>query len=159
LWQAAIRTVVAMTPSNKRPNAASGLATDPPLGPLRNEDNLRCAALLEALHAARNLAEAAAAGSSGALLAGLHLDLAAAEFADAADCRGAAGGALRDEPFLADRGSGGRLLIQRCMAVIQAHLERGAGSAEQLLACSRAVLHLDAAQHVWPEPAPARRTS
>jgi hypothetical protein len=154
-----IRTVVVMTTWNERPDASSVPATDPPFGRLRDDHILPWAALLEALHAARSLAEASAAGSSAALLVGLHLDLAAAEVAHAAGWRGAVGGPPGDEPLLAGGRPGGRLLIRRCAGVIQAHLERGGGSAEQLLACSRAVLHLDAAEHVWPESARPRRMS
>jgi hypothetical protein len=42
---------------------------------------------------------------------------------------------------------------------VQQHLDRGAGTAEHLLACTRAVLHLDAAQRAWPAPERPRRTS
>jgi hypothetical protein len=118
-------------------------------------------ALLEAVQAARTIAEPSATGrATGPLLVGLHLDLASAEIADAADwtepvhvtCE--SGGRLD-----AAAGSAGRMLVDRCARVVQEHLDRGAGTAEHLLACTRAVLHLDAARRAWPESVPPRRTS
>jgi hypothetical protein len=116
-------------------------------------------ALLEAVQAARTIAAAPATGTAtGTQLVRLHLDLAAAEIADAAD-----GAALVTQRPVAQMdaaaGSTGRMLVDRCTRTVQQHLDRGAGTAEHLLACTRAVLHLDAAQRAWPEPERPRRTS
>ena len=100
---------------------------------------------------------------SGALLAGLHLDLAAAELADAAGSAGAnwveGPGDRGDGPDCDPAGAGGRLLVQRCLRVLQDRLRRGpAGSPDLLdshesLSYTRAVLHLHAAQRAWPAAA------
>jgi hypothetical protein len=49
--------------------------------------------------------------------------------------------------------------VDRCARTLQQHLDRGAGTPEELLACTRAVLHLDAARRAWPEPERPRRPS
>jgi hypothetical protein len=118
-------------------------------------------ALLESVQAARTIAAAPATGTATRIqLVRLHLDLAAAEIAAAADWTEAAPVTQRPVPQMdAAAGSTGRMLVDRCMRTVQQHLDRGAGTAEHLLACTRAVLHLDAAQRAWPEPERPGRTS
>jgi hypothetical protein len=148
-----------MTPARDPNGCASALAWSPMLERSTFGAELPVAALLEALQAARvNAATHATGTAAWTQLVGLHLDLAAAEIADAAD-----GAALVTQRPVAQMdaaaGSTGRMLVDRCTRTVQQHLDRGAGTAEHLLACTRAVLHLDAAQRAWPEPERPRRTS
>jgi hypothetical protein len=100
---------------------------------------------------------------SSALLAGLHLDLAAAELADVVGSAGA--GWVEGEGDLAD-GSGrdlteaaGRLLMESCLRRLRDRLRRARAAnpagvePHESLSYSRAVLHLHAAQRVWPAAA------
>lgn len=160
-----VRTVEAMTrlPSSGSSSTPSGVAAladelyvaRRPPGPL----------LLQALAVARVAAAAASTGPSacaghGALLAGLHLDLAAGEIAHAAGLNPTdyGAGVSRGEAavFAALEG---RRLVEWVARVLQHRLRRGPGDAadrdgldaEQLLACTRAVLYLDAARRAWPD--------
>ena len=92
------------------------------------------------------------------LLAGLDLDLAAAELADV---DGAAAADWVDG--LRDREDGsawaGLQLVQRCLRDVQDMLRRGRAADPdrveplELLSYTRAVLHLHAAQWAWPPAA------
>ena len=122
---------------------------------------LPVAALLETVHAARvDAATHATDTAAWTRLVGLHLDLAAAEIAGAANWTEAVP-VTREPGGLDDAAAGapGRMLVDRCARTLQQHLDRGAGTAEHLLACTRAVLHLDAARRAWPEPDRPRRPS
>lgn len=125
---------------------------------------LPLAVLLEALALAGAAAVAASTGPStgaghGALLAGLHLDLAAVEIAHAAGLNPADSGAgVSRGQAAVFAGLEGRRLVDRVALVLQNRLGRGRGDAaepdglgaEQLLALTRAMLHLDAARRAWP---------
>jgi hypothetical protein len=101
--------------------------------------------------------------SSSALLAGLHLDLAAAELADVVGSAGA--GWVEGEGDLADgcgrdlTGAAGRLLMESCLRRLQDRLRRGRAADPdhvdplEWLSYTRAVLHLHAAQRAWPPAA------
>jgi hypothetical protein len=150
-----------MTPARDPNGCASALAWSPMLERSTFGAELPVAALLEALQAARvNAATHATGTAAWTQLVGLHLDLAAAEIADAADWTEAV--PVTSEPGGQDEaaaGAPGRMLVDRCARTLQEHLDRGAGTAEHLLACTRAVLHLDAARRAWPEPERPRRPS
>ena len=120
------------------------------------------AVLLDALQLARTAAGSSTMGSTAtadALLAELHLDLASAEIAEAF-------GAARtddvdDQSAVQQQAadlSSGRLLVERCARVVQEWLDRGSGTPPELLACTRAVIHLDAARRAWPEADQPGRT-
>lgn len=162
-----------MTPAQDPPCGALAKITGALLDRLSAAPGFPAAALLEALQVARTVVVTSPTRTStGArehdgLLAGLHLDLAAVEIADAS-------GLGAPDPFGDHHGErfdvaakpAGRLLVDRCARVVQERLDRGSGGAaagglgaEQLLACTRAVLHLDAARRAWPEAVTPGRAS
>jgi hypothetical protein len=135
---------------------ADGLSEDGPL---------RVAPLLDALVVARTVAlipAASVAGLRGGCpdpLPGLHLDLAAAEVADAfgpaPDVRAPDVAKIRIDDSVCDAAV---RLVEQCVRTVQRHLERRSPehTAEQLLALTRAVLHLDAARNAWrQDPGPS----
>lgn len=162
--QAVVRTVVGMTPSQNprfgdRAPGVAALFGQLSAANCFPANGFPAAALLEALQVARLLVVTSVTRTSsdvaetGGLLAGLHLDLAAAEIADVSglglpDPVGDFRGGTVDAAARSD----GRRLVDRCAWVVQERLDHGPGfDAEQMLACTRAVLHLDAARRVWPD--------
>jgi hypothetical protein len=108
---------------------------------------LRCLTLIRAVVAGSATRRTAGSSGSPSLLQGLHLDLAAIEVADAAGLTAAdpgddLDGVRVDGPAQAAAGR----LLDRCAERIQERLNRGGRDlgADQLLALTRAVLHLDA---------------
>jgi hypothetical protein len=116
---------------------------------------LRPGLLLDTLAVARAIALVASAGTTmtGGLpgsLAGLHLDLAAGEVVEAfgPDLGGRAHDVVGDQ---ADDSicAAAWQMVEACARTIQRHLDHGRTehTGEQLLALTRAVLHLDAARN------------
>lgn len=164
--QAVVRTVVAMTPSQDPPVGDQAEETAALLDRLAVAQGFPAVALLEALQVARTFAVTSAthpstdADGTEGLLAGLHLDLAAAEIADVSGS-GPPDPVEEPQSERVDAGarSAGRQLVDRCASLVQARLDQDPAGfdAEQLLACTRAVLHLDAARRAWPDDvAPGR---
>jgi hypothetical protein len=132
---------------------------------LSEDGPLRAAPLLDALVVARTVALISAAsivspgGRCPDPLPGLHLDLAAAEVADAfgplPEVRVPDVAEIRIDDSVCDAAL---RLVEQCVQTIQRHLERRPPehTAEQLLALTRAVLHLDASRNAWrQDPGPS----
>ena len=165
-WQSALASVVSMSAPqvpasvNRAARAAACLGGRPEVADLLAA-LARARALLGRVDV-RDGKDVHGLGSS-ALLAGLHLDLAAAELADVVGSAGAGWvegvGDRADGPGRDLTEAAGRLLVESCLRRLQDRLRRARAASpagvepHESLSYTRAVLHLHAAQRAWPAAA------
>ena len=154
--QAVLGTVAAMTPT---PPQAVGAVVDRAsqlTAQLPTALEFPADRLVEALALARVVAASSAThpptpAAAQDLLAGLHLDLADVELSDAYGLAPPDPVVVPAAPVDAAAQRAMLELLATCAGTIASHLEhhRDDLAAEQLLASSRAVLHIDAARRCW----------